>query len=79
MVKVIRSKEFVSILHNALKGLGSQVTFKLDLDEECDTNTGSYNSGTLTVLNYGEPILRLELVGTDVQEDTKPYLYKCDE
>jgi hypothetical protein len=53
MVKVIRSKEFVSILHNALKGLGSQVTFKLDLDEECDTNTGSYNSGTLTVLNYG--------------------------
>ena len=47
----------------------------MELEEECDSNTGSYMSGRLLIFNHGEQILEMELVGTDVQEDTKPILY----
>ncbi len=77
MVKQIKPKKFIAILHDALKECGSDVTFELDLDEECDSTSGSYNSGSLTIKNHGECVLSLDLEGRDV-DSVKPTLLSID-
>jgi len=71
----IKAKEFVRILHDELKSSGSDITVKIETEDQHCSSTGGFTSGRITFFNCGEKFLHLDSEGTDQTSD-KPFLTK---
>jgi hypothetical protein len=70
----LKPKEFVALLHDTLKGCGSDITVEVKQEDEICSETGSYSSGTIIFSSCGEPFLKLKTQGTD-QTCEKPRMW----